>query len=95
MLAFATSCAGIETPLTRDTMKTSELLFPAEDGRFRTRSAIKKPFGVVAKAIGLKKQVLRENGTCLFNAAKLRAKLLLLERAQFERFGALGVQPIM
>jgi integrase len=47
----------IETQLTTDKMKASELLFPAEDGRFRTRSAIKKPFAAVAEALGIKKNV--------------------------------------
>jgi hypothetical protein len=47
----------IETQLFTDEMKASELLFPAEDGRFRTRSALKKPFAVVAKALGLKKKI--------------------------------------
>src|SRR5262245_58774040 len=45
----------IETQLTTDAMRSSELLFPAEDGRFRSRSALKKPFAVVAEAIGVKK----------------------------------------
>jgi integrase len=38
-------------------MRQSELLFPAEDGGFRSRSAPKKPFVVVAASIGLKKHV--------------------------------------
>ena len=33
------------------------MLFPAEDGRFRTRSALKKPFAAVTEALELKKQV--------------------------------------
>ena len=47
----------INTQLSTPEQKASELLFPAEDGRFRTRSALKKPFAAVATAIGLKKQV--------------------------------------
>jgi integrase len=47
----------IATQLTTDEQKASELLFPAEDGRFRSRSALKNPFLAVAKAIGLKKHV--------------------------------------
>ena len=47
----------IATQLSTREQKASELLFPAEDGRFRTRSALKKPFVAVATAIGLKKHV--------------------------------------
>jgi integrase len=47
----------IDTQLTTDAMKASELLFPAEDGRYRSRSALKKPFAAVASAVGLKKHV--------------------------------------
>jgi integrase len=47
----------IATQLETPEQKASVLLFPAEDGRFRTRSALKKPFAAVATAIGLKKQV--------------------------------------
>jgi integrase len=47
----------IATQLATPEQQASELLFPAEDGRFRTRSALKKPFAAVAKAIGLTKHV--------------------------------------
>ena len=47
----------IATQLTTDEQKASELLFPAEDGGFRSRSALKKPFAAVATAIGLTKHV--------------------------------------
>ena len=47
----------IDTQLTTDAMRQSELLFPAEDGGFRSRSALKMPFVAVAAAIGLKKHV--------------------------------------
>jgi hypothetical protein len=47
----------IATQLTTDEMQASALLFPAEDGRFRSRSALKKPFAAVATALGLTKQV--------------------------------------
>jgi site-specific recombinase XerC len=47
----------IATQLTTPEQKASELLFPAEDGGFRSRSALKKPFVTVAGAIGLKKHV--------------------------------------
>jgi integrase len=45
------------TQLTTPEQQTSELLFPAEDGGFRSRSALKKPFATVASAIGLNKHV--------------------------------------
>jgi hypothetical protein len=47
----------VDTQLTTDAMRESELLFPAEDGGFRSRSALKKPFVSVANAVGLKKHV--------------------------------------
>ena len=47
----------IATQLTTPEQKGSELLFPAEDGGFRSRSALKKPFVTVATAIGLTKHV--------------------------------------
>jgi integrase len=47
----------VETQLTTDEMQASELLFPAEDGRLRSRSALKKPFHSVASTLGLKKHV--------------------------------------
>jgi integrase len=47
----------IATQLTTDAMRASMLLFPAEDGRFRTRSALKKPFANVSAALGLTKRV--------------------------------------
>jgi integrase len=47
----------IATQLAMPEQQASALLFPAEDGRFRTRSALKKPFVTVAKAIGLTKHV--------------------------------------
>jgi integrase len=47
----------IDTQLSTPEQKASELLFPAEDGGFRSRSALKKPFVAVATAIGLKKHV--------------------------------------
>ncbi len=47
----------VETQLSTDEMRSSELLFPAEDGRFRSRSALKKPFATVAKALELKQHI--------------------------------------
>jgi integrase len=38
-------------------MRESELLFPSETGRFRSRSALDKPFRRVALAVGLDKRV--------------------------------------
>ncbi len=47
----------IATQLTTPQQQASELLFPAEDGNFRSRSALKKPFLAVSTAIGLTKHV--------------------------------------
>jgi site-specific recombinase XerC len=47
----------LATQLTTPEQQASELLFPAEEGSFRSRSALKKPFVSVANAIGLKKHV--------------------------------------
>ena len=47
----------IATQLTTPEQQASLLLFPAEDGGFRSRSALKKPFVAVATAIGLTKHV--------------------------------------
>ena len=47
----------IETQLANDAMQASELLFPAEDGRYRSRSALKKAFGAVSTAAGVTKHV--------------------------------------
>jgi hypothetical protein len=47
----------IATQLTTQQQRASALLFPAEDGRLRSRSALKTSFAAVATAIGLKKQV--------------------------------------
>ena len=47
----------IATQLWTDAIRQSELLFPPEDGGFRTRFALRKPFATVPGAIGLKKHV--------------------------------------
>jgi len=47
----------VATQLQTDEQKASELLFPAENGGFRSRSALQKPFAEVATAIGLKKRI--------------------------------------
>src|SRR5207253_1046097 len=41
----------IATQLTTEQQRASALLFPAEDGRFRSRTVLKKPFLAVASAI--------------------------------------------
>jgi len=46
----------VETQLTTPEQKTSELLFPAENGRFRSESFLKKAFAKVSELIGLKKK---------------------------------------
>jgi hypothetical protein len=45
----------VATQLTTPEQKTSELLFPAEDGGFRSQSFLKKAFATVGHIIGLKK----------------------------------------
>jgi hypothetical protein len=45
-----------ETQLTTPEQKASELLFPAEDGSFRSESFLKKVFPAVGNLIGLKKK---------------------------------------
>jgi len=47
----------IATQLTTPEQTASDLLFPAEDGGFRSRSVLKKPFVTVGIAIGLTKHV--------------------------------------
>ncbi|MGA2450350.1 MAG: hypothetical protein ABTD50_16880, partial [Polyangiaceae bacterium] len=66
----------IDTQLATDAMRESELLFPAEDGGFRSRSALKKPFVAVARAVGLTKRVspkaMRRTFQDLTRAAKVK-----------------------
>jgi integrase len=47
----------VDKQLTTRDMERSELLFPSEVGGFRSNSALTKPFKVIAKAMGLKKQI--------------------------------------
>ena len=47
----------VATQLSTDEQQASELLFPAENGGFRSRSVLQKPFAEVAQAIGLKKRI--------------------------------------
>jgi integrase len=46
----------VETQLVTPEQKASELLFPAEDGGFRSESFLKKAFVTVGHLIGLEKQ---------------------------------------
>jgi integrase len=66
----------IATQLTTPEQQASELLFPTEEGRFRSRSALKNPFINVTKAIGLKKHVspkaMRRTFQDLARAAKVK-----------------------
>lgn len=45
------------TQLVTDEQKESDLLFPAEDGRPRSESCLKKPFAVVATLLGFEKKI--------------------------------------
>jgi hypothetical protein len=47
----------VATQLQTPEQQRSELLFPAENGGFRARSVLQKPFAEVTKAIGLKKRI--------------------------------------
>jgi len=47
----------VATQLVTEAQLESELLFPSEDGGFRSRSVLQKPFAEVAKAIGLTKLI--------------------------------------
>ncbi len=63
------------TQLATDAQRESELLFPREDGGFRSASALKKPFADVAKAMGLAKRItpkaMRRSFQDLARAAKV------------------------
>jgi integrase len=45
----------VDTQLTTPEQKASELLFPAEDGGFRSESLLKKAFAIVGSLVGLNK----------------------------------------
>lgn len=47
----------IETQLTTWQQKKSELLFPTEEGGFRSRSCLDKPFAAVTAACGIRKRI--------------------------------------
>jgi hypothetical protein len=47
----------VATQLETDAQRESELLFPREDGGFRSATVLKKPFADVAKAMGLVKRI--------------------------------------
>jgi integrase len=46
----------VETQLVTEEQATSDLLFPREDGGFRSESCLKKAFAEVGRLIGLKKK---------------------------------------
>jgi hypothetical protein len=46
----------VDTQLVTPEQKASELLFPAEDGTFRSESFLKKAFAIVGQLVGLKKK---------------------------------------
>lgn len=47
----------VETQLVTEEQQASSLLFPAEDGRPRSESCLKKPFATCAKLLGFKKRI--------------------------------------
>lgn len=47
----------VRTQLVTEKQQASDLLFPTEDGGFRSTTCLWKPFEVVAKAIGLTKSI--------------------------------------
>jgi integrase len=56
----------VETQLTTLEQRRSELLFPSNDGRFRSTSSLQDPFRRVADAIGLKKKITPKAGRRTF-----------------------------
>lgn len=67
----------IDTQLTADAQKNSELLFPSEEGGIRSRSCLDKPFRKVTEACGIKKTItpraMRRTFKDLARAVKLEA----------------------
>ena len=57
----------VDTQLVTPEQKASELLFPAEDGAFRSESFLKKAFTTVAQLIGLKKSLTPRGMRRTFN----------------------------
>jgi hypothetical protein len=66
-----------DTQMVTDAMRESELLFPAKEGGFRSRSCLDKPFKAVTAACGMKKVItpkaMRRTFKDLARAAKLEA----------------------
>ena len=65
----------VATQLTTPEQKASELLFPAEDGGFRSVSFLKKAFATVAQLIGLKKTFTPRGMRRTFNDLMRLAKV--------------------
>ena len=65
----------VETQLETPGQKASELLFPREDGGFRTASILNKPFANVAEEIELKKKFTQRGMRRTFNDLARNAKV--------------------
>jgi len=65
----------VATQLTTPEQKASELLFPAEDGGFRSVSFLKKAFATVGHLIGLNKKVTPRGMRRTFNDLMRLAKV--------------------
>jgi integrase len=65
----------VETQLETEEQRASDLLFPREDGGFRSESSLKKAFGVVGGLIGLKKNLTPRGMRRTFNDVARVAKV--------------------
>jgi integrase len=65
----------VETQLHTPQQLESDLLFPSEEGSFRSEAVLRKPFAVVAKRIGLKKKFTPKGLRRTFNDAARVADL--------------------
>ena len=65
----------VETCLTSDEQVASDLLFPREDGFFRSESSLKKAFAEVGRLIGLKKRFTPRGMRRTFNDLARRANV--------------------
>jgi len=65
----------VATQLTTPEQKASELLFPAEDGRFRSVSFLKKAFATVGHLVGLNKKLTPKGMRRTFNDLMRLAKV--------------------
>lgn len=67
----------VDTQLTTPEQKASELLFPGEDGSFRSESFLKKAFATVGRLVGLSKKFtprgMRRTFNDLMRIAKVEA----------------------